>query len=111
VARDDGFGAGQQAALGQFLMREEGCGDDKGLRNRRVGDLVGGCCGPQAGQIQVDGLGPRGDPVTRTGQFKPRRQHAGSLRSLSRSDQRKHGCLRHELRKHCETGFAWCKRL
>ena len=74
----------------QLLVSEQGGGDHEGLGDSRVGDLLGGGGGAQAGQVQAGDRRPRLDPFGGTGQFEPRREHAGRLRSLSGSKQCEH---------------------
>jgi hypothetical protein len=114
VARHDYFSLAwtpsQQASLGQLLVRKQRRRDDQWLCDCGVGNLLGGGRRPQAGEIEANGLGPRGDNRVSSGQLKPGGEHPGGLRTLSGRKQGKR-VLGHGLRKHCEDGFARCKRL
>ncbi len=100
VAGDDQFRRGQQAAAGQFLMREQRGRDHQGLGDRGVGDLLGGRGGAESGQVEAADLGPAGELVGGSRQFQPRGQHPRGLGTLPGSEQRNHRCrFRHMIKR------------
>lgn len=65
-------------------------GDQQRLGHGRVSDLVRVGLGAEVGEIESDGVRPRGDAVSGTGEGEPVSQEAGRLGALAGSDEYEH---------------------
>jgi hypothetical protein len=70
---------------------QQGGGHHERLGHRRVLDLLGVRRGAEALQVEADRRGPPRERGLGLRVVEPRGEHAGGLRSLSRSEERDHG--------------------